>query len=190
MKIARVNIQFTRPFLTHALNPDALSDKPKEKRGSAGNDPEEWKDTMRVKPDGQVYLTGDMIFSCIRGGAKHVRSGRGNLKNKVAATLQVVEDEILLDRFLVSDPPINDKTAAVYVDVRGVRNPSTKGANIRYRLATSPGAIASFSVRFDPTIVSPNEVHQAIIRAGDLEGLGDARAIGFGRFEVMSFETA
>lgn len=118
----------------------------------------------------------------------------------VSATLQVVDDRILLDRFFPGwpceevfdvkkvDPPEEDPEAPVYLDIRGVRNPSTKGRNVRYRIACSKGWRTTFCIAFDKTVISRAEMESVVINAGKLSGLGNGRSIGFGRFDVEAFE--
>lgn len=100
------------------------------------------------------------------------------------------EDQVLLDRFLPKkgDPPINDVTKPVYIDVAGVRNPSTKARNVRYRLAASPGWNAIFTILWDKTIINRELMRAVVNDAGTLVGLADGRNVGYGRFEVVSFE--
>lgn len=83
------------------------------------------------------------------------------------------------------DPP-DDITAPVYIDVCGVRNPSTKGRNVRYRLAASPGWECVFTIIFDKTVVARHQMISAINDAAVLVGIGDGRSIGNGRFEVIN----
>jgi hypothetical protein len=105
----------------------------------------------------------------------------------VVATLQVIDDRILVDRFL-PDPLTTDPEQSVYLDVRSVKNPSTKGRNVRYRVAAAAGWKITFRIEWDKTIVSRNEIEAVIIDSGRLVGLGDGRSIGFGRFDVLAFE--
>jgi hypothetical protein len=84
--------------------------------------------------------------------------------------------------------PARDKTAPVYLDVQSVRNPSTKGRNVRYRVAASVGWSTSFTILFDKTIVDRNSMQAVLNDAGVLVGIADGRSIGFGRFTIESFE--
>ncbi|MBI4783274.1 MAG: hypothetical protein HY785_18430, partial [Oscillatoriophycideae cyanobacterium NC_groundwater_1537_Pr4_S-0.65um_50_18] len=45
-----------------------------------------------------------------------------------------------------------------------------------------------FLLDWDKTIVSRSEMEAVAIDAGKLVGLGDGRSIGYGRFEMQSFE--
>lgn len=188
---AKVTIRGTRALLLHRFGPDALPIEKQERTGVAGNDPEEWKRTVMKTTEGQLCLDPSYIFACIRDGAKYVKDGRGSMQPKVSATLQVLSDKVLLDRWLPEniEELQNDIDKPVYMDVRGVRNPNSKGSrNVRYRVAASPGWITTFDIMWDKTIVSRDEIHSALLHAGTLCGLGDGRAIGFGRFQIEKFE--
>ena len=136
--------------------------------------------------DRQLYISPNYLFSCLRDGAKHTKKGKGSIQSNVAATLQVADDRILVDRF-VPEEPQPDPEQPVYIHVSSVRNPSTKGRNVRYRIAAAPGWSLSFTVQWDRTIVSRGEIESVANDAGALTGLGDGRSIGFGRFVVTSF---
>lgn len=184
---ATISIRGIRPLLWHAFTPDAIPLQKGEKTGVAGNDPEEWKRTVLVTKTGQLYLEPTYIFGCLRDGAKYTKKGRGSIQPLVAATLQVVDERVLVDRFL-PDPLDTDPEQPVYLDIRSVKNPATKGRNVRYRVAAAPGWGITVRVEWDKTIVSRGEIESVVTDAGRLCGLGDGRAVGFGRFEVVSFE--
>lgn len=197
---AKITIKGVRPLLQHHFGPDALPLEKQEKTGVAGNDPEEWRKTMMATKDGQLYVEPTYAFATIRDAAKYTKKGKGSIQSAVAATLQVLDNEILLDRHMPGFPnghafdvktakaPPRDKDAPVYMDVQSVRNPSTKGRNVRYRVAASPGWSCSFTILFDKTIVDRNQMRAVLNDAGVLVGIADGRSIGFGRFEVVSFE--
>jgi hypothetical protein len=170
------------------FGPEALPLEKGERTGVAGNDPEEWKRKSMVTKDGQLYVAGTYIFGMIRDAAKHTRKGKGSIQAMVAATLQIVDDRILLDRFVPKDGPTNDETQPVYIHVSGVRNPSTKARNVRYRLAASIGWNAEFTILWDKTIVSRDQMRAVLTDAGTLVGLADGRSIGYGRFDVKKFD--
>lgn len=184
---ATVTVKGTRPLLWHRFGPDALPLEKREKTGVAGNDPEEWQRTVLVTKEKQLYLEPSYIFGCLRDGAKFTKKGKGSIQALVAATLQVVDDRVLTDRFLPNDITTDD-SLPVYLDIRSVKNPTTKARNVRYRVAASAGWATSFSIMWDSTVVSRGEMQAVVIDAGKLCGLGDGRGIGFGRFEVVSFE--
>ncbi len=197
---ATVQIKGTRPLWQHRFGPDALPLEKQERTGVAGNDPIEWRRTCSITSSGQLYFDPTYVFACLRNGAKYVKSGKGSIQPKVSATLQSISDIILIDRWYPGFPDPNQKfdaniveacsndfTQPVYIDVRGVVNPSTKGRNVRYRLAASPGWGTEFLIVWDKTIVSRGEMESVVHDSGRLVGLGNGRTIGMGRFDVVSF---
>lgn len=184
---AKVTIRGTRPMLWHRFGPEALPLEKKERNGVAGNDPTEWERTHLATKDGQLYVEPTYVFACARDGAKYTKKGRGSLMPLVAATLQVEEDMILIDRHMPKEIT-TDPTQDVYLDIRGVRNPGSRGRNVRYRVAASAGWKATFHIIWDKTVVSRGEMQAVLIDAGKLCGLGNGRSIGFGRFEVEKFK--
>jgi hypothetical protein len=184
----KVTIRGLRPLLQHKFGPDALPLEKAEKTGVAGNDPEEWKRTRMVAADGHLYVNGTYFFSMLREAAKHTKKGKGSIQSLVAATLQVEEDKVVFPNRLLPEQITTDSSCPVYIDVCGVRNPSTKARNVRYRLAASPGWECTFHVLFDKTIVSRAQMQAVVNDAGTLVGLADGRSVGYGRFEVVEFE--
>jgi hypothetical protein len=186
---ARVQIVGKRPLLQHQFGPESIALEKLEKDGVAGNSPEEWRKTCLVTPKGQLYIRGTYVFGAFRDGSKHTKKGKGSIAPMVAATLQIEEEIVLLDRWLPKKgDPTTDKTQPVYIDVSGVRNPTTKAHNVRYRLATAPGWKATFTLIWDKTLVSRDQMRAVANDAGTLVGLADGRTAGFGRFDVVSFE--
>ena len=143
---AKVRIKGTRPLLQHRFGPDAIPLEKQEKEGAAGNVPNEWRKTCMVTPSGQLYVEGTYIFRMLRDASAHTKKGRGSIQPLVAATLQVEDEQILLNRWMPEGDPTTDKTQPVYIDVCGVRNPSTKQRNVRYRLATTAGWECTFTM--------------------------------------------
>jgi len=187
---AKVIICGVRPILWHHFGPDALPLEKQEKTGVAGHDPEEWRKTVLATKEGQLYVDPSYIFASIRDGAKYTKKGRGSIQSMVSATLQVTDNRVLVDRYVPENIAelTNETELPVYMDIRSVKNPSTKGRNVRYRVAASPGWKAQFNLMWDKTIVSRHEMNAAVIDAGRFSGLGDGRTIGFGRFTVEEFE--
>jgi len=196
---AEVKVVGTRPLLQHRFTPDALPLEKQEKTGVAGNDPENWRKTCIVDKTGQLFLDPSYVFAALREGGKNIKRGRGSIFKLVASTLQVTDNKVMIDRFYPGwpskevfdvdsvEPCDSDQDQPVYLDVRGVVNPSTKARNVRYRLACSPGWKIAFNILWDKTVVSRNEMESCVIEAGRLVGLANGRAIGMGRFEIESF---
>jgi hypothetical protein len=87
-------------------------------------------------------------------------------------------------------PPTVDMDSPVYLDIRGVVNPSTHKRNVRYRIAAAIGWQMEFDILWDKTIVSRGEMEAVTIDAGKLVGIGNGRKIGMGRFELVSFDVS
>lgn len=190
IKEAKIIISGTRPLLIHSFNVECLSPEKKEKTGSPGNDPEEWKRSVLYrKEDMQLYLPGNYFFSCFCGGGKYIRQGRGSIQPKIASTLQIKEEKIFLNEFLPEDLNLStDSEKSIYLDIRGVKNPNTKGKNVRYRVALKTGWRCEFTIMWDSSLVSVKEMESAIIQSGLFVGLADARSIGYGRFMIEEFK--
>lgn len=197
---AKVTIRGIRPLFWHKFGRDSIPLEKMEKSGVAGNDPEEWRKTVMVTKEGQLYLEPTYAFSTICAGSKYTKKGRGSIQTSMNATLQVIDNRIFVDRWMpgypnghvydpkIADPPPEDLDAPVYLDVRAVVNPQTKGRNVRYRVVASPGWTCSFTIEWDKTIVSRGEMESSIIDAGKLVGIGNARKIGMGRFVIEVFD--
>jgi hypothetical protein len=186
---AKVHIFGTRPLLFHCFTPDTLSLEKKVRTGVAGNDPEEWKRTYTATKDGQLYLSPRYCFGCLRNGAKYTKKGKATYQGDLSATLQIQDERVLLNRFMPDDLRLsNDESSDVFLDTAIVRNPTTKGRNVRYRVGVSKGWEAEFNILWDATIIPAHCMESICIDSGSLVGLGDGRSIGYGRFEVIKFD--
>ena len=184
---AHILIEGTRPILFHKFSVDALSPQ-KSKSGEPGNDPKDWRRGISTTEDRQLYVESTYAFGCIRDGSKWVKSGRASLLSKVVSSLIVIDDRLFFDRYLPTEDLKQDDSQPVYLDVRAVRNPATKGRNIRYRVAAAPGWKTSFDIEWEDSTVAEEQMESVLHQAGSLVGLGDARSIGFGRFKLIEFK--
>ncbi len=187
---AKVKIEGVRPLLIHHFGPEAIPLEKQERTGVAGNDPQEWRKTVLMTKERQLYLLPTYAFGCIRDAAKYTKSGKGSIQTKVSATLQIADDLLLIDRYVPEEPIPTDLTEPVYLSIMSVKNPATKARNVRYRVACASGWHTTINLLWDKTIVSRNEMEAVLIDAGRLVGLADGRVIGFGRFSITSFEVA
>ncbi|MBD2157026.1 hypothetical protein [Leptolyngbya sp. FACHB-16] len=193
---AQVSIQGTRLLLWHHFGIDAIPLQKEETEGVAGHNPGEWRRTVLMLPSRQLFIYNTYVFSCIRAAAPFIKRGK-SLQLAVSATLQVEEEIIpITDRFVPKKPDLIERGQAVgelppvFVHIQGVKNPSTGRRNIRYRVAAAPGWTCQFTLQWDKTVVSREEMEALCLSAGQLIGLGDGRTIGFGRFDVKSFVVA
>lgn len=192
MKVgAKISLKGTRPLLIHAFPLSGL-DSNKSKSGSAGKNADEWKDTSLIHPKTRhLFFYGSYILGTIKEGGKYIKVGKGSLAKKIQATLECADDQIIIKNRIAPEEknmPIGDSTENVYIDIRSVVNPMTKGRNLRYRLAAKAGWECSTTVYWDDFAISKEQAKHAIELAGSLVGIGDGRTIGFGRFELMEFD--
>jgi hypothetical protein len=185
----KVGFKGIKPLLYHCFSIEALAIGRKEIMGTAGNNPDEWKRTVKVTENGQFYLPFSYPFSCAINGSKMLRKGKGTYQKDVSSTLDVLDEKILLNRFMPQNIMGNTEKDDVYIDVRGVNNKNSKGSkNIRYRVCLNPGWEGEFSIKFDNTIVGIELMEQILIDGGKFSGFGDGRSIGFGKFVITKFE--
>lgn len=187
---ATVKITGVRPLLWHHFGPDALPLEKQERTGVAGHDPQEWRKTVLMTKERQLYVLPTYVFGCLRDAAKYTKKGKGSIQSAVSATLQVTDDIILVDRFVPEEPIPTEHTEPVFMHICSVRNPSTKARNVRYRIAASKGWQLEFNLLWDKTIVSRAEMEAVCRDAGVLVGIADGRSVGFGRFAITSFDVA
>ena len=186
---AFVQIEGTRPLLWHAFTSDTIPLERQEKAGVPGNNPDEWQKTVLYHPDTrQLYIPGTYVFACIREGSKYTRKGRGSYQAMIVATLLVQEEIIFIDDRYLPDSLSADANEAVYLDVRGVRNPATKGVNVRYRVACRSGWTCSFHLAWDKSLVGKDVLGAVLLDAGRFVGIGNGRNIGMGRFQINALE--
>lgn len=193
---AKVTIRGTRTLLQHQFGPDAIPLEKAERTGVAGNDPDEWKKTCMVMENGQLYIPGTYIFSCLKNGAVYTKRGRTSMQSPLVSTLQVEEDILLLGRQMPDVKELiqqrtllpHDSFVETFIYVSSVRNPATKARNVRYRLATRPGWQCEFTLCWDKTIISREQMKAILRDSGTLGGLGDGIKIGCGRFAVVNYQ--
>lgn len=194
MKNARIKLVGTRPILFHKFNFEIIQEMSKVKSGSAGNNPEEWRETFFEEND-QLYLPSSYWFACFKAGAVYTKVGRGTLQKTITAALIVEDEKCFLNRKMPpnwqSIPTIEfprDPLGDVFLDIRGVVNPNSKGKNVRYRIGCGKGWETEFHISWDDTVVSTPQVKKVIEDSGKMIGQADGRTLGYGRFALNSFE--
>jgi hypothetical protein len=186
---ANIRIKGIKPILFNTFPLDTFSSD-KKKEGKTGDNPESWKQTVLMDENRRLYIFSTYLTASISTGGKEIKMGRGNISKKVASIIEVMENKIFLDDRIV--PPeeelTRNDTDTVYLDVRAVVNPMTKGRNLRYRIAVKPGWEIEFNLHWDDKILSKEQIKQCVENAGSLTGIGDGRSIGFGRYQLVSFK--
>lgn len=197
---AKVAISGIKTLAIHHFGPDALPLEKQEKTGVAGHDPEEWRRSVLLTKKRELFLPPTYFFGSIKEGGRHVKKGRGSIMYDIAATLQIEDDAVKIcydgePIILPESPDVVDaysipteELPVSYIERIGVKNPSTKARNIRYRVAVKPGWAMNLTIMFDPTIVARTQMQQALNSAGQLVGIADGRSsIGYGRYSVTEF---
>lgn len=188
-KTALVKIEGRKPLLFNAFKEEAL-DRKKSKSGTTGNNPDEWEATVIMDEKRRLYLPDNYLFAPIKEAGRYSKIGRGNIIKYIAATLEISPSRIYLDNRIVPEKEkvSRNDTDPVYLDVRSVVNPMTKGRNMRYRIACPSGWKCEFSVSWDDSIMSTDQMKRVVKDAGTMCGTGCGRAIGLGRFNVIEFK--
>jgi len=181
-------IEGIKPLIINTFPIDTL-DSTKAKSGTSGNDQDSWKKTVLYNENRNLFVYGSYLVGSIIGGGKKIKVGKATLSKTVRSTLEVLENELLIiGRFLPPDDAVLRKPSdPVYIDVRSVVNPMTRGRNLRYRIATKPGWEIKATILWDDNALSKEQMKNCIENAGLFEGIGDGRNIGFGRYKLMSF---
>lgn len=195
MKNVKFKVKGTKPLMIHKFNIESVSTTRKVKTGSAGNDPEEWKTTFFEKGN-QLYLPGNYWFSCLKAASVYTKAGRGTIQKSFVAAVNILDEITFLNvkipenwQEMTFEQFGTDSSKPVYIDIRGVMNPNSKGRNVRYRLCCSTGWETEINIEFDDTILPLAQIKKVFEDAGKLIGMADGRTLGYGRFSVESVET-
>lgn len=187
---AEVKIRGVKPILFHRFNIESLQEMSKPKSGTSGNNPDEWRNSF-FHDGGNIYIPSSYLISSLKNGSVHTKVGRGTIQKTWMSAVQIVEDKISLGRKMPEnweetetlDFP-TDPTLPVFLDIRMVANPNTKGRNVRYRIGCGAGWIMEFVLDIDQSLVSKQQVKKVIEDTGKLQGIADGRTLGFGRFTL------
>ncbi|MGD8305101.1 MAG: hypothetical protein PVF17_00470 [Ignavibacteria bacterium] len=195
MKV-KVKIEGIKPLVFHKFNIESITALSKPKSGNSGNNPEEWKNSF-FHDDEKLYIPDNYIFACLKNAAVHTKVGRGSIQKTWISAVNVLTEKAFLNREIFADwenateaDIPTSSSLPVYIDIRMVANPNTKGKNVRYRVACSPGWETEFELLIDDSLISQQHVKKVIEDAGKLQGIAELRTLGYGRFIVneMTFE--
>jgi hypothetical protein len=190
----KIEIIGVKPILFHRFNLESLQELAKPKSGSSGNNPDEWR-TSFFHDEGRIYIPGSYLVSALKNGAIHTKVGRGTLQKTWMSGVQVEEEKIFVgaqmpegwEEMETADFP-RDPCLPVFLDIRMVANPNTKGRNIRYRVGCGVGWKMNFTLEVDPSLLSKQHVRKVVEDTGKMQGIADGRTLGFGRFKVEAVD--
>ena len=193
MKVV-VSIKGIKPILFHKFNIESLQDTAKPKSGNSGNNPEEWRSAF-FHDRGHLYVPGSYLMSALKNGSVHTKVGRGTIQKTWISAVQVEDEKIYFNHKMpegweeieTTNFP-QDPSQGVFLDIRMVANPNTKGRNVRYRIGIGSGWELQFTLIIDNTLLSKQHVKKVVEDTGKLQGIADGRTLGFGRYEVLSCE--
>lgn len=169
----QVSIRGISPLLMHAfpLRPiEALEKKPPEEQAELA--------AYRDPDTGELYIPAINIQRCLVSAAAYSKGrGRSTLQKPVAACVFVDPERVLLG------------TKEYSIDARAVVVPATRGRVVRYRPRLDNWE-CSFSLTYDPTLLTEAQLRKVVDDAGNWVGLLDFRPEKkgpFGRFMVVEW---
>jgi hypothetical protein len=127
------------------------------------------------------YIPGGNILASIRDGGKIIRKGTA-----IKRGLFVAEDKVRLDYTGPREPEVMFDSG--FADIRGVSGQGTRGGSVtmRCRPIFNPPWKCAFTLMFDETVISPDDLRQCVEIAGRLTGLCDY-VPRFGKYEVAEW---
>jgi len=188
MKTYEIHIKSICAMLHHGSQAVGM-DKPqtKKKGGQAlMGDAEEWKKTIYYNPEVGVYLPAMVFEGCLKNAAKQFKiTGRATATKYVESGFFCIDEYL---SFLVDGKPIKTlDDERIHIDKRSVKNPSTRGRNMRYR-----AKFDNWESKFKAIVTADDYIKHDLLEgiieyAGNYIGVGDYRP-RFGRFKLVSLE--
>lgn len=174
MKQINVTIEGISPLLMHRFPMEPVEAIEKK-------EPIEQAKISLYEIDGKPYLPGVNLQRALVASATFSKGkGRASLQKPVAAGLFI--DEEILD--------LNGKSWVI--DSRPVVVPATKGRIVRHRPKFEKWEV-TFTISYDETLLTANQVREVVDNAGSRVGVLDFRPEKkgpFGRFVVTHWEAA
>jgi len=190
MKIYEIKIKSLCAMLHHGSQAVGMEKTTGKKKGGEAllGDSDEWKKTIYFKESIGVYLPAMVFEACVVNAAKQFKvTGRQTATKYVQGGLFCI-DEFL--PFFVDGKPIKTlDDPRIKIDVRTVKNPSTKGRNVRYR-----AKFDEWESKFRFMVTTDDYLRTDLLKeivsyAGNFVGVDDYRP-RFGRFDVVSLKEA
>jgi len=182
----KVQIKSIGPMLHHSSYNIGMDTTRKKKGGNAIlGDTEEWKKTIYFDESFGVYLPSISLEASFIEAAKQFKMGRGTYSKYFKSGVFI--NEIMLPFYVEGSEIKTLEDKRIIIDRRTVKNPATKGRNMRYR-----AMFKEWESEFDVTIAADDYIDKEILQdvmnyAGKFIGVGDYRP-RFGRFTVVSMK--
>lgn len=174
MKKIEATIEGISPLLMHRFPMEPIEAIEKKT-------PQEQAEICLYQIGDQPYLPGVNLQRALVASATFSKGkGRASLQKQVAAGL-FIDEEIL---------ELNGKTTPWVIDSRPVVVPATKGRIVRHRPKFEKWEV-SFTISYDETLLTAQQVRQVVDDAGSRVGVLDFRPEKkgpFGRFMVTEWK--
>lgn len=188
MKIYEIKIKSKCSMLHHGAQAVGMEKTIGRKKGGEAllGDSDEWKKTIYFKEGIGVYLPAVSFEACLVNAAKQFKiTGRQTATKFVQSGLFCM-DEFL--PFIVNGKPISElDDPRIQIDKRTVKNPSTKGRNVRYRAKFDSWESCFRVIVNSDDYLKKDMLTEIINYGGSFIGVGDYRP-RFGRFELVSIK--
>jgi len=185
-KMYEVKIESLAPMLHHSSQGLGMTETSMKKKGgdALSGDSEEWKKTVYYDEAVGVYLPATNVEAALIEGAKQFKITGKATATKFFKSGVFITDDML--PFFVNGKKISTLDE-VEVDKRTVKNPSTKGRNVRYRAIFRKWE-STFKILISADdYISEKLLTDVIDYAGLYVGVGDFRP-RFGRFKLSSIK--
>lgn len=188
MKTYEIKIKSICPMLHHGAQAVGMQEQSLKKKGGTAltGNPDEWKDTIYYKDGIGIYLPAMSFEACIKNAAKQFKiTGRATATKYVDSGVFCIDEYL---PFLVNGKPIMSlDDPRIVIDKRTVKNPSTKGRNVRYRAKFDEWASSFKILVHADDYLSDKLLSEIIVYGGLYVGVGDYRP-KFGRFNLVSMK--
>lgn len=186
MKMYKAKIKSICPMLHHGAQSVGMeSTTVKKKKGGNAlvGDPNEWKKTIYYNEENGVYLPAINVEASMIIASKQFKLGRGTVSKYFKSGVFITEDYL---PFYVKGKTITDLNE-IEIDKRTVKNPSTRGRNMRYR-----AIFREWESEFKIMVTAEDYIDRELLKevisyAGMFVAVGDYRP-RFGRFQLVELK--
>lgn len=188
MKMYEIKIKSACAMLHHGSQAVGMEKSTGKKKGGEAllGDENEWKKTIYFKKDIGVYLPAMAIEACLVNASKQFKITGRQTATKYVKSGIFCTDEYL--QFLVDGKPIMSlDDPRIIIDKRTVKNPSTKGRNVRYRAKFDKWESNFRIIVNSDDYLSKDILEEILGYAGNFVGVGDYRP-RFGRFKLVDIK--
>lgn len=181
MKTYEIEIESTSPMLHHGAQALGMEEESKKKKGGSAlmGDSEEWKKTIYFEEGVGVFLPAVNVEAALIEASKQFKIGRGSASKYFKSGVFITDDKL---PFFVNGKPIT-ALEGIEIDKRTVKNPATKGRNVRYRALFRQWKSKFRVIVSADDYIDKNLLLESLDYAGAYVGVGDFRP-RFGRFKV------